>query len=79
MQRYKLEVNGAKDVDVFLLTFYCIFETVQLLHEAPYFGTFLPNPVATKSIKIIRAKACSIATKTVGESDPWATWTINQE
>jgi hypothetical protein len=61
-QRHPYKVNGAKDAVLFHQHF-CQNVTAcikpQLLHRAPYFGTFLPNAVAVKIIRNELRNICS--------------------
>jgi hypothetical protein len=61
-QRCRARVNDAKDVALFRQYFFLNFTAcfrLHLLHRAPYFGTFLPNVVAVKSIKYYLRKSFS--------------------
>jgi hypothetical protein len=60
VQGHHLKVNCTKGAPLFANYFsshFSAFITLQLLFQVPYFGTFLPNAVANKILKIICAKA----------------------
>ncbi len=66
-RRRKEKVSGAKDATLFhphLWSNFSAYFMLQLLRRPPYFGTFLPNIVAIKSIKnYLRISCSSLAMK----------------